>query len=403
MISLISVGIKSYIDKTIQEIACANLDAEKVYTTFKYVLGREFSDFSSICLINVRSSDFISILSGIASTFSSENTLIIFFSCLAVQNNEEFNLVFSDEDGSGRGQINISHLKNILTKYKGEYVIVLDCCYSESALGIANKLVASSKCNISVIASTPYYLRAKYDLNGSHFTNVFCDALIQIFENENDLTINNIVSAIETLGSPCYVNVAEGKSDLALKKFSKITDYTNFSRNFFSKLNCNNRVVREMMWYSLQDIPSKKSLEIIDNFIFNSVKTCEADWLVRRAIGSLLSTLKGNSHHIYETELNLLNSNNWMLQTIGLIACRHNVNIDISNILRNMVINKENPMSLVWLADLYLSDSKFADLEVSLKSNLAKTGWGLIQIWDRHCNRYNTFTHFFDFILNLMS
>ena len=124
---------------------------------------------------------------------------------------------------------------------------------------------------------------------------------------------------------------------------------------------------------------------------------------MRRAIGSLLSTLKGNSHHIYETELNLLNSNNWMLQTIGLIACRHNVNIDISNILRNMVINKENPMSLVWLADLYLSDSKFADLEVSLKSNLAKTGWGLIQIWDRHCNRYNTFTHFFDFILNLMS
>lgn len=389
MISIISIGIAKYNDKTISEISCAHSDAKKVYSTFKYVLGRDFSDFSSICLLNASKNEFISLLSGISSALSYKDTIILYFSCHArLNSSDEFILVFSDADEAGNGQLTATYLKEILTRYNSEYILFLDCCHSETALKMANKSSPSSRSNISVIASTEYYLRAKYDSDGSFFTKILCEAVTQLYENGQDITLNSIASEINVSGATCYTNLAEGKIDFPLKKVASLTNnYPEFPRIFMSKLS-NNRLVREMMWYSLSNIPSKISLVIINQFILDSAKVSEADWLVRRAIGSLLSTMKGDLSQINKTTLKMLYSDNWMRQTIGLIACRHNIDYKTADMLQNMIISEDNPMSLVWLADLYLSDSQFANLDVSLKSNLAKTGWGLIQIWDRYKQKY---------------
>lgn len=388
MVSLVSIGIGHYSDKTIPEISCAKIDIEKVYSTFKQTLGSSFSDFSSVCLLDVRRDNFLSLLAGLSTALSSDDITIIYFSCHATYDNEELNLVFSDEDGSSNGLLSVSQLKSILTKHKCDYVLIFDCCYSESALVMANKLTASNKNNISVIASSQYYSRAKFDSAGSAFTRALCDSIWRVFDKEQDISINNIVAEIKHVGINCYVNLSEGKADLLLKK--AYDTFVNFPRIFLSKLNCSNRFVREMMWYSLNDVPSKESLEIIDDFIIDSAKTCEADWLVRRAIGSMLSNIKGNDYRIYETVLKLLHSNNWMLQTIGLIASRNSVDNEIARIQCEIITNQENNMSLVWLADLYLSDSQYASIHISLDSNLAKTDWGLIQIWDRYWKSNNT-------------
>lgn len=390
MFSIITIGITKYADEAISDINCASIDAKNVYFTLKHVLDNEFSDFSSICLTNIRANDFISLLSGIAKTLSNEDTIILYFSCHAAFDvNDEFMLTFTDEDGTGNGQISSIHLKEILSKHKNDYILFFDCCHSEAALKMANKSSVSSRNNISVIASTEYYKHAKYDFDGSEFTKILCKAIMQIHENAQDITINSIASEIRNLGSTCYTNLAEGKTDIILKKSILLAnDYADFSNVFLSKLSNSNRFVREMMWYSLNDIPSKISLEIINKFIINSTQVSESDWLVRRAIGSLISTMKGNSYQILEAKLKMLNADNWMLQTIGLIACRHSVDCDIARAMETIILAENNTMSLVWLADLYLSDSKYANLSVSLQSNLAKTDWGLIQIWDRYLQHY---------------
>ena len=73
-----------------------------------------------------------------------------------------------------------------------------------------------------------------------------------------------------------------------------------------------------------------------------------------------------------------------MLQTIGLITCRYSVDQELAKSIESIIKKRELPMSLVWLADLYYTDSCFANIDVSLSSNLAQTEWGLIQIWDRY-------------------
>ena len=79
----------------------------------------------------------------------------------------------------------------------------------------------------------------------------------------------------------------------------------------------------------------------------------------------------------------LIESNNWMLQTIGWIAIRDDMSKDIIVLIEDIIIDSKAIMDLVWLADLYYTDSKFRNIKISLKSNLAKTKWGVLEIWKR--------------------
>ncbi len=121
--------------------------------------------------------------------------------------------------------------------------------------------------------------------------------------------------------------------------------------------NCS--TIREMMWYTLEDFPLNLKIKVLDDYLNNANHLTEASWIVRREIGSLLRDMYESSHSVRELVLRYVTSDNWMITSIGIIACSKKVDEEIAVILRNIIINRNNPMSLVWLSDLYLSDRTY--------------------------------------------
>jgi Caspase domain. len=399
MISVISVGITDY-KGGYNNIPCSAKDAKQVYSCFRDVLGDSFSDYSSICLTDIKSSEFISIVRSVSKTLCKKDKAIIYFSGHGVEVDNSLYLLFADatkEDNDEAGKYRINNLKDELKFKQGQYIIILDCCHSRFALSISHSDGPGTReSNISVIASTDYHGRAKYDDEGSLFTKLLCKTITLSHNKAEQISVCQIARSInqqlEEIDSEskqnCFVGFPEGTPDITLKASPEFdVKPADFSKVFLSKISCENRYIREAMWYSLCDMPLDTTLLVIKSFLEGAHSSCEADWLVRRAIGSTLSNFYKDNQRVQDLVKQMMLSHNWMLQTIGLIACRYSVNQELARSIENIIHKRDLPMSLVWLADLYFTDSRFANIDVSLSSNLAQTEWGLIQIWDRYKNK----------------
>jgi len=80
-----------------------------------------------------------------------------------------------------------------------------------------------------------------------------------------------------------------------------------------------------------------------------------------------------------------------MEQCIALNSLKYcfNKNENIATIAKTIIKSQDKPMCLVWLANLYLTDSKFRDINISLNSNLSKTPWGIFDVYTRFKPHYN--------------
>ena len=212
---------------------------------------------------------------------------------------------------------------------------------------------------------------------------------------EENIKVSNIVSKIKEDKVECFVNISEGREDfIILSKKKKFTIYNEkFVDVFIERLN-NCVAVREMMWYSINDIPNSMKKKIFKKYFETGCS--EASWLVRRAMGSTLSSLDGDEEDNIVNKF--LDSFNWMDKCIGIVAISKSISEERAKYLKNILCDKNSSIDLIWLADLYLSDSEYYDIEITLKSKLSKSVWGLIEIWDRYVEKHIKQNELFEII-----
>jgi hypothetical protein len=383
---LISVGIKKCKDESFGEIPCAYNDANLVYETLNKVLSPDFSNSNSVCLTGPTADEFKAVVKMFKRNLSEKDNLIIYFSGHGeLINNDSLALLFSDADSDGEGRYKLLQLKDILGQVNFQTIVILDCCHSGAGLNIANNTNVFSNEKISVLASSSPFGRAAFDDSGSIFTKLFCNVFDQINEEGKPVSLRILAEEVESLGHRCYVNTPNGYPNIVLKKSTiLIEDNRDFQRRFLMRINESDTTTREMHWYYLMDLPELTKLEVLRNYFEKNVS--EPHWLVRRAIGTLISELKDFKHK-EKFVLDLLRSSDWMAQCIGLIGARKELNQEsIRNEVKN-ILSSDTQIDAIWLANLYLSDSKYPDIEYALSSSLSKTPWGVLDIWIRYLEK----------------
>lgn len=382
---LISIGVKKCRIESLCEIECAHEDAYLVYETFSNVLDLDFSEKRSVCLVEPKESEFETVLKMFKKNLNSSDNLIIYFSGHGeLLNNSTLSLLFSDAEDS-EGKYNLRRLKDELNGVEFQTILILDCCHSGAALDIANSSNIFNHEKISVLASNEPIERAQFSKEGSAFTLNLCNALNNINVKGKNISLQIIVEEIESCGNKCYINTPEIQRNVVLKEaINLIEDNKDFRKRFLLRISESDITTREMHWYYLMDFPELTKIEILNNNFDNEIS--EPHWLVRRAIGSLISEMRDFKFK-EETVLSLLYSRNWMKQCIGLIGARKEMN---QKSIKNRVIEilrSDTQIDAIWLANLYLADSGFQDIDSALSSSLSKTSWGIIDIWMRYSNK----------------
>ena len=392
MVSVISIVNSEYADKSLN-ISCAKHDGEQVLNAFVQLLQEDCDVYSSGCFENIRSDELDSFLRIILNSRKGEGEAILYFSCHGVVDDTEFCLLLSDAVGNDKnrkyGYVPISDLYRLCYDYpQSNFLLIFDCCYSGQALSLANNKRAEMESNITVLSSSNYYERSRYTDSGSEFTNSLCRALRALDGQAEDITVARIVKKMEEENRQCLVNISEGKADFVIQSRAgqAATYNVRFVDTFIKRLdNC--VAVREMMWYSIADFPNGIKRKIFQEYLNAAKEGPEASWLVRRAMGNALASLDGGNQKEKKIVEQFLKSPNWMNRCVGIVAVSKAITEERASYLKELIKKEDSAMDLVWLADLYLSDSPYYDLQVALNSRLAKSLWGLIEIWDRYVEK----------------
>lgn len=382
MISLISVGVTRYpLKENLEDILCAEKDARNIYETFKKVLKSSFNEYKSICLLDIKQNLFENFLTSYVRHLENDDLIIIYYSGHGESLRDTYYLNFYDSEEESY-MISTSTIKEILSQTQAHALVILDSCFSGSGLNLANGFVSSyCKSKISVLVSAEKYTPSQFTEKGSVFTEGLCRALEALVKVNETITLKQLVDEINSYNIKCLCNMEEGESDVFLLNHKKTLD--RFSKSFIDstmlKLTNNPSVIKEMLWYSILDLPSFVKEKIKKRYLAAENNKNEGSWLVRKAIGNFLCSCNAPKSDFD----GLINSANWMEICIGLNALKYQICEDIASRIKSILQGTNYPMSLIWLANLYLIDSEYSDLKISLKSNMAKTKWGLYDIYTR--------------------
>lgn len=384
MITVLSIGISEYINDALN-ISCAEDDARKVYSTLQNITYNNFQEHTSVCLSNISDQQFLCIIDALKVSINDTDAIfILYFSGHAKFINNDLTLFFTNYHNQN-GMISINILLEKVRTIAPKIIVILDCCESSEATKIAN--LFESENQICVLASCKKYGNAKYDQNGSLFTNALCKALQRMDCRNHTISIVDLADEIIRDGySDLSVNIgASENGNLIIKSSLDFErDYEHFSKKFISFLKTSDSLVREAMWYSLVDIPILVSGSIYKEYFKvineNSLFFPEASWLVRRAIGSSLSHFD-DLHNISES---LLHSPFWQEQCIGIIGLRYLIAKDnrlfelLSKLIKNKLIKK---IDAIWLANLYMSEHPHYDYKLFYDTYLVKSFWGQFELY----------------------
>ncbi|MEC2520716.1 caspase family protein [Bacillus thuringiensis] len=383
---LISVGIKKCREESIGEIPCAYDDANLIYETLKNILDTDFSDSQSICLTGPNLKEFSSVVKMLKRNLDESDNLIIYFSGHGdLLDRDELVLLFSDADDGEEGRYNLLQLKQDLRQAKFQTILILDCCYSGAGLSIANSTNIFSNDKISVLASSSPFNRATFDAEGSIFTRSLCNILNGLNESGRLISLRILAEEIRKTGNKCYVNISNGSPDnILVNPTMLIEDNEDFKKRFLMRIKEVDTTTREMHWYYLMDLPEITKFEVLNSYFAEEIS--EPHWLVRRAIGSVISEFK-NFKMKESIILNLLRSRDWMAQCIGLIGARRSLDHESIRDEVKSILLSDTQIDAIWLANLYLSDYGDLDIDSVLSSSLSNTPWGVLDIWIRYSGK----------------
>lgn len=393
MVAMISVGIEDSNDK-LEKIPCAYADAEKIYDTFGTVLGNNLKKCASVCVKNITTIECRALVSALSLSMEKDDIFIFYFSGHGIQDaNGKLQLVFSDYSDEGKkGTIFLEEIVLSLKKYNCPIFIILDCCYSGSGITESNNDDYKLESSISIMTSTGAVGRDKISIDGSLFTNAICAALPQIMDKEQQITISEIFRNTKEKCPNCRLVVGGGNQDIVLRKTKRKQYPEDFSHVFINKVQHENYEMREALWYSVGYLPIEIKIDLLEYYLNENQNSCkELSWRVRRAIGSVYEY--GNNAKINDYVMQLIHSEKWTDKCVGYICARKSKNKDIRDLMyRDLLDSKKGyPMDLIWLLMLYLSDiGEGIDSERVLVSNLMKSAWGVMEVWKRYLNKYET-------------
>ena len=395
MLTCLSVGVSEYKDKRLCSIPCAKDDARSVYEAFRLIMGSDFNQYLSLCVSNILCSEFESLLDVISREITntinqSDPILVIYFSGHGTYSEGTLKLLFPGYNGEHdrRGDFfPVRRINEFFRDLDVKILIILDCCASGAALPFAN--LDDQKPEISVLASVNSYQTAKFDETGSKFTKALCKSIYEIERSGETFSLRLLVETISAIGyTDALVHRGAAKElDILFRNKTSINS-DNFPELFFCRLSHSNALSREALWYALNDFHDKEVYDACARYfgLGNKYSTrapfLEANWLVRRAIGSTLA-----NHTAYPPILellgHLLESAYWQEQCIALIGLRYLIRTN-NNICRQVIELVENSrirrVDAVWLALLYSSDNDTTDWRVFLNTTLGATPWGMIEL-----------------------
>lgn len=396
MLSCLSVGISNYRNDDLTAIPCAKRDAHTVYHAFQRIMGVEFNHYLSMCVSNIRSSEFESLLAVISGAIASDidqadSILVIYFSGHGKYNGQTLELCFPDFSGNGKSTDDLFPVNRFLDIFRNQNIkilIILDCCYSGGALAFASD--SEQRPEISVLASVSSSRSSKFDEGGSVFTKTLCKSIHDIERSGETFSLSALIGRIKANGyTDAYVHRGAARELDILFRGQQTTDGFDqyFVDRFVDRVAHSSALSREALWYALNDFPDKKVFDTCARYfgingIHGKAALLEANWLVRRAIGSTLA------NHVSYSPIRalleqLLESAYWQEQCIALIGLRYLMQTDneaCDRVIGLVAKKRIRRVDAVWLAALYTSDNKKTDWSVFLDTTLALTPWGMIEL-----------------------
>jgi hypothetical protein len=263
-------------------------------------------------------------------------------------------------------------------------LVILDCCHSGAALGLANLGDIYERARTAVLASSDIFERSTFSESGSDFTSALCDAIRRIESDRDSLSLNRIVELM-TLQSASIplLNLPQGRGDVVLASNSnRIALPSTFVQDFISRISASSLIERQYLWLDLSKSPLSVRYAVLDRYLDGSYPS-EPSWLVRRAIGTALGECANIGQSWKRLCVSLTSSPDWMKSCVGLIASRKMLN---DSDLRDSAIGVIAPVGqvdAVWLASLHLADAGVDASSRVIESCLSQTSWGTIDILSR--------------------
>ncbi len=380
MVVVCAIGIMHYNNPACNDIPCAAKDAERVYSTFRNVLGGDFSDSRSVCLSDLTRQQFETIIDAIQITLNADDTFVLYFSGHGeITKNSGFNLLFNDNSCS------LARISDMFANSNCKVVLILDCCQAGGATPFASSIRESKQ--LCVLASCGDFESSEYTASESEFTSYLCRALYSLSAEGECISLISISEKITHMGYfKAIVNIgASSNGDLVLiEKNILLSTYDDFPQRFLQQLEASSALLRESLWYSLADVPDSIIKRICKEYFRcfnpNTIFYPEDSWLIRRAIGSIIAQLD-DCKEIVEA---LIQSLFWQEQCIGIIGARYLFETDselynfLSKQIEEKTIKETDPL---WLSNLYMSENLGYDCGLFLNTDLGKTAWGIIEIF----------------------
>ena len=395
MITLLSFGAELDLEtaKTFNSIP-ANDNAYNIYKCFSIVFGEDFNHPHSGVFYSVTKSEFKCCIAQGTKSISADGIAIVYISCHGRVVDDDLSVLFSDySEDRNAGHMNILALGKMLLKLKCKVILIIDCCYSNKT-NVLYKIIRSHQDelkNLSVLSACNKTEESAVDIadmacpgyigDGTLFTKYLYNALMQISQEDEDITLQAIKNKMH---GDSGIIVFDGDGDIALKRrvgFIKLDPL--YLKRFFNEINRSELFKKETLWYSIHEYPEKYRMEILNEWRQNRCPSGEPSWLIRRAIGYVIGSLSGISPFRDEFVANLFASQNWMHKSIGLFSVKRQGFGSISlDSVKTEILNARSG-DILWLGHLIYTDSMHADITFSLSTNLARTSWGIIDIWKR--------------------
>ncbi|MEU2103503.1 caspase family protein [Nocardia sp. NPDC019255] len=384
---VVSIGVSRYTGSVqLHDIDCALVDAQNLHRSLKLGLGDAYDMWRSLTMLDPSANEAQAILTSTSRRLNCGELLIVYFSGHAILRRGTLMLAFSDALDDGRGQLSVSEVANACAEVNA--VLILDCCHSGAAASLANKPNILTPTTISVLASGAAFATALHLPEGSPFTLELIGAIEDSAVTGQELSLVSLAKKLNVdkdVTDRCIVNVAEGSEDaILIHEAGDAADVEETAQKFIEKLSSVDRVARELMWYSLAELPQMYQSGVIGNIVHAGIAR-EASWLVRRAIGSFLDGQPSHSRIRNEVAGALIQSEHWVEVCVGLIAARRLLGVDgdlRSGALK--VLASSIPSNATWLASLYLTDCGQFNFDFVEHSQLAKTAWGITEILEHY-------------------
>ncbi len=378
MIYLVSCGIsKADCCREISSVLCASADAKKIYNTFSLHI-KDFCVEHSVVLLDVKKSLFLEFLEETLKCLHEEDILVVYFTGHGeISGNQGLKILLKDS------WLTSNVLMDTLVLAQKRVLLVLDCCHAGAALHMTNTEDVMSKNTITVIASCKPLSLAGFNERNSFFTRTLCEAIEVLDNSGEDITIISLINKMEKLGySQVYSRVEAGKADFLLQHGNREKTPIEFADIFLKKVKVDKNVLREIMWYALgnSSIGYTAQYNVLNQYLVQNYY--EGSWFVRRAIGSVISSLPQNDKNVIDLEERFINSSSWMQVCIGLIARRYENSKENKGIRKFICESHRYPMDAIWLANLYYSD--YNSEEIFFPSMMLKSSWGIIDLYSRY-------------------